>query len=227
MGEAAVDPDAFAATFDPMLLAASARGPVSVFGEMSSLLWDQGLVAEAIDLEDLCNQCCRRHAFELLCAYPVAVIDGDANLGPAKRVCDQHSHAVTLGEPRLAEPTNDTATQTFVPDPTALRSLRRFVGDVLDGWGIARQRDDAQLIASELGTNATRHAASPFRMTLTRGSKSIILAVRDASVGQPQPRYPDHLDIGGRGLVLVAKVADAWGTTIEPDGKTIWAELTL
>ena len=113
------------------------------------------------------------------------------------------------------------------PDPAALRSLRRFVGEVLDRWGIAKQRDDAQLIASELGTNATRHAGSPFRMTLTRGSKSITLAVRDASVHQPQPRNPGHIDSGGRGLALVAKVADAWGTTSEPDGKTIWAELTL
>ncbi len=227
MADGAVDSDAFAATFDPMLVAAAARGPVSVFGEMSSLLWGQGLVAQAIDLEDLCNQCCRRHDFELLCAYPVAVIDGDENLGPAKRVCDQHSHAVTLSEPRLVEPTNDTVTHTFVPDPTALRSLRRFVGDVLDGWGLSERRDDAQLIASELGTNATRHAASPFRMTLTRRPTSITLAVRDASVDQPQPRNPDHVEIGGRGLVLVAEVADAWGTTAEPDGKTIWAELAL
>ena len=227
MADGAVDSAAFAATFDSMLVTAATRGPVNVFGEMSSLLWDQGLVAEAIDLEDLCNQCFRRHEFELLCAYPVAVIDGDGNLGPAKRVCDQHSHAVTLGEPRLIEPTNDTATHTFVPDPTALRLLRRFVGDVLDGWGLSEQRDDAQLIASELGTNATRHAASPFRITLIRRSKSITLSVRDASVDQPQPRNPGHIDSGGRGLVLIAQVADAWGTTIEPDGKTIWAELTL
>ena len=40
-------------------------------------------------------------------------------------------------------------------------------------------------------------------------------------------RNPDHFEIGGRGLVLVAKVADARGTRPEPDGKTIWAELAL
>jgi hypothetical protein len=37
----------------------------------------------------------------------------------------------------------------------------------------------------------------------------------------------DHARIGGRGLLLVDNIADAWGATSHPDGKTIWADLRL
>ncbi len=221
------DPAAFMATLDPLLAATAPAGPVRVFGEMVARLWDDGLVAEAIDLEGMWNDLGRRHDFDLLCAYPVAAIDGEGNLGPGKQICDQHSHAMTLGKPHSGDPLSSSVTRTFVPAADALVHVRRFVREALDVWGLAAVRDGAQLIASELGTNAARHAASPFRMTLTRGAAAVRLAVRDASPDQPQLRTPDPADIGGRGLALVAGLADAWGTTIESDGKTVWVEITL
>ena len=220
------DPDAFMATLDPVLASVSAIGPVRVFGEMVALLWNDRLVTQAIDLEGMWNDLGQRHDFDLLCAYPVEAIDGEGNLGPGKRICDQHSHAMMLGEPRSGDALGTSVTRTFVPAANALANVRRFVREALDIWGLAGMRDRAQVIASELGTNATRHAASPFRMTLTRGAAAVTLAVRDACADQPQPRTPDPADIGGRGLALVAGLADAWGTTIESDGKTVWAQIT-
>lgn len=222
-----VDSNAFATTLDPLLRATAGGGPVHVFGEMVALLWDHGLVAQAIDLETLWNEAGHRHNFHLLCAYPIAAIEGEDNLGPGKRICDQHSRAVNLGEPLTGVVDGSSVTRTFVPDADALRHVRRFVKDTLDSWGLAARGDDVQLIASELGTNSTRHAESPFRMTLTRQSQAITLAVRDASHDHPLLRASSPAEIGGRGLALVAHLADAWGTTIEPDGKTVWAEMRL
>ena len=227
MNDGAPDAGAFSATLEPLLAAASANGPVRVFGEMVSLLWDQGLVTQAIDLEDLWNECGRHHDFELLCAYPIAAIDGEGNLGPGKQICDQHSHAMTIGEPFTGGPLDSSVTRTFVPAPDALVGVRQFVREALDTWGLATMRDGVQLIASELGTNASRHAASPFRLILTRGATAVTLAVRDASSDQPQLRTPDPDEAGGRGLALVAGLADSWGTIIEADGKTVWAEIAL
>lgn len=220
------DPAAFMATLDPVLAAATTAGPVRVFGEIVALLWHNGLVTQAIDLEGMWNDLGQRHAFDLLCAYPVAAIDGEGNLGPGKQICDQHSHATTLAEPRSGDPLGSSVTRTFVPAADALVHVRRFVREALDVWGLAAVRDGAQLIATELGTNAARHAESPFRVTLTRGPAAVTLAVRDASADRPQPRTADPVDIGGRGLALVDGLADAWGTTIESDGKTVWAEIS-
>ena len=220
------DPAAFMATLDPVLAAAATAGPVRVFGEMVALLWDDGLVNQAIDLEGMWNDLGQRHDFDLLCAYPVAAIDGEGNLGPGKLICDHHTHAIALDGPRLDDPLGSSVTRTFVPAADALAHARRFVREALDVWGLTAIRESAQLIASELGTNAARHAESPFRMTITRGADTITLAVRDASADQPRSRTADPADIGGRGLALVAGVADAWGTTVEPDGKTVWAEIS-
>ncbi|MEU9178913.1 ATP-binding protein [Streptomyces sp. NPDC048550] len=89
----------------------------------------------------------------------------------------------------------------------------------------------AQIIA-ELTANAVLHAhvrGRSFRLTLTldRAAGPLRIEVTDARGDRPPtPRHtPD--DTSGRGLLLVAALADSWGSEpYPPGGKTVWAEVS-
>ncbi|MER8161988.1 ATP-binding protein [Streptomyces sp. NPDC094472] len=74
-------------------------------------------------------------------------------------------------------------------------------------------------------TNAIRHGAQPVRLRLIKGA-SLICEVDDASSTAPHLRRAQLFDEGGRGLLLVAKVTDRWGTRHSRTGKTIRCEQT-
>lgn len=103
---------------------------------------------------------------------------------------------------------------------------RRFVCGTLEGWGVSHLVADAALVASELSTNAVRHARSTFRVELTRFATAVRIAVYDASTEVPVMRAPSPTDAGGRGLAVVAGLSREWGSTCALDGKVVWAELT-
>lgn len=87
--------------------------------------------------------------------------------------------------------------------------------------------DDAVLVVDELVSNAYRHAAAPraCRLALLDRGRRLRVEVDDASSDPPRMRTPDRS--GGRGLVLVARLAAAWGVQHYRDHKTVWAELTV
>ena len=103
--------------------------------------------------------------------------------------------------------------------------MRRFVRDVLTPWGDDEFVENAEIIASELATNAVKHARSPFRVALAPSADTIRISVRDASFAPPVRLHPDGVLVGGRGVQLVAALARDWGVRDEADGKTVWAEL--
>ena len=81
------------------------------------------------------------------------------------------------------------------------------------------------LIASELVTNAILHGAEPVELTLHCQDSEVTIEVAD---GDPRfdnvrLRAVDQPDPGGRGLRVVASLADRWGTRPSPPGKTVWA----
>src|SRR5690606_18680178 len=95
-----------------------------------------------------------------------------------------------------------------------------------------RAVDDAELIASELVTNAVVHAGTDLRLTcrLEEGTGALIVEVRDrhpsrAPRGDEPETAPHHTLEYGRGLRLVAALCDAWGVTYRPGEKTVWARL--
>ncbi|GLW46518.1 hypothetical protein Stsp02_21800 [Streptomyces sp. NBRC 14336] len=111
-------------------------------------------------------------------------------------------------------------------DPAAVSSARAFAQRCLDGWGLGDLGFTAELLVSELVTNAIRHASGPIRLRLIRESV-LTCEVFDASNVSPRLRHARTLDEGGRGLFLVAQLSRRWGTRYTADGKMIWAELEL
>jgi diguanylate cyclase (GGDEF)-like protein len=68
--------------------------PIRVYGEMVSLLWDQGDITSALALEDLWNDLAEILTFELLCAYPMRSFDRQANAAAFRRICEQHTTVI-------------------------------------------------------------------------------------------------------------------------------------
>lgn len=65
-----IDQERFHRQFNQLVSQAAARGqPVRIFGEMVSLLIEQGRPAAAIQLEELWNELSRHHDFTLFCSY--------------------------------------------------------------------------------------------------------------------------------------------------------------
>jgi hypothetical protein len=87
--------------------------------------------------------------------------------------------------------------------------------------------DDAVLVADELVSNALRHGQAPrsCRLTMLHRGRRLRIEVEDASPQMPKIRTPDHT--GGRGLILVDRLATSWGFDPHGDSKTVWAELVL
>ncbi|WP_225850485.1 SpoIIE family protein phosphatase [Streptomyces sp. HPF1205] len=111
-------------------------------------------------------------------------------------------------------------------DPAAVAGARRTAGEQVADWGLAEQAFSAELIVSELVTNAIRYGDAPLQLRLIR-DKTLICEVSDGSSTAPHLRRARTFDEGGRGLLLVAQIAERWGTRQTPTGKTIWAELPL
>jgi anti-sigma regulatory factor (Ser/Thr protein kinase) len=117
----------------------------------------------------------------------------------------------------------------LLPDQHAPAQARQFVQDVCAGWSIARVANLAELVASELVTNAVTHARTPMALTLRLVGDRLSVDVRD---GDPRPMFRPAPGAGGgpadehgRGLLVLDAMADAWGCNTTGDGKVVWAQL--
>ncbi|NYF40934.1 ATP-binding protein [Streptosporangium sandarakinum] len=120
--------------------------------------------------------------------------------------------------------------RTFPGSPIAIAEARRFVTTLL---GSRPGIEDAELIVSELATNAVRHSASGrfggcFTVAVQADRDRIWLGVLDqGGLRAPHPLPPQEDDEGGRGLALVAAMAASWGVTGDEQGRIVWAALNL
>lgn len=203
---------------------------VRIFGEMVAVLWDEGNVTAAVALEALWNDLAMQHDFSLYCGYAMTAFEA-SDLALVRDVCDHHSNIVApasyMRRPRaLAEgDAPATISEFFVPVPLAIRAARQFVESALLAWGETELLDDSALVASELATNAVRHARSPFRVSISRVDGIITLMVHDGSDDSAEPRRLSTDAEGGRGLALVTALCPSWGTEVVPGGKIVWAQL--
>lgn len=111
-------------------------------------------------------------------------------------------------------------------DPAAVAGMRAAVAEKLDDWGLSELAFAMELVLSELITNAIRYGSAPVTMQLLH-DRTLTCEVADGSSTSPHLRYAATMDEGGRGLFLVAQMAERWGTRYTPEGKVIWAELAL
>ncbi|MEU7135231.1 ATP-binding protein [Streptomyces sp. NPDC046261] len=114
--------------------------------------------------------------------------------------------------------------------PKAVGLARSELRAALVDWGLTQIEDQALIVLSELVTNAVKHAhTSPGREIETsfcRGTCGVRIAVDDAD--ETPPRIRTGGATSGRGLILVAEMADRWGVRPRRGiGKSVWAVVTI
>jgi anti-sigma regulatory factor (Ser/Thr protein kinase) len=116
--------------------------------------------------------------------------------------------------------------RAFPAIPVQVREARQFLSAILDDCLAA---DDAILCLSELVTNATVHSRSRksdghFHVRVQLHGSHLRVEVSDQ--GGPWARPVNADERNGRGLLIVGRLADAWGRTGNAQaGWTIWFEM--
>ena len=121
--------------------------------------------------------------------------------------------------------------------PTAVPCARLHTRHLLWEWGLNGMASDAELLVSELVTNAVKATSgqqqAAIRLQLSSDSDSVLVEVWDADPQPPAPKdltedgTPGLQEERGRGLFLVAALSSRWDwyRTREPPGKVVWCEL--
>jgi anti-sigma regulatory factor (Ser/Thr protein kinase) len=124
-------------------------------------------------------------------------------------------------------PVYTTVRAAYPADRTAVAQARRFIRDTLIAWGAEDAIDDAVLLTSELATNAVTHAGTPFEVICRATDSSVQVEVtdRDPAGVLPAPRDNGELSVSGRGLLMPALLAAAWGVSYAAESKTVWFRL--
>lgn len=130
------------------------------------------------------------------------------------------------------------ASAAYQPEPKAAAAARRFVRDTLQAWVVTGAADghglvdDAVLLTSELVTNAVVHAGTAVQVTCRLADGAVEVVVSDGHPGRLVPEAPEAEPVpgertGGRGLLLPAALASAWGVAYGRASKAVWFRLTL
>jgi hypothetical protein len=120
--------------------------------------------------------------------------------------------------------------------PTAVPCACVHTQLVLWEWGLSSLGESAELLVSELVTNAVNATAGQDRQVvalhLSGNASQVLIEVHDADPQPPGPRGPGDPageNTGARdGVLLVAALSTRWDwyPTEDPPGKVVWCELT-
>lgn len=111
-------------------------------------------------------------------------------------------------------------------EPEAVPHARRWVAESLEGTPYAELVPDAELVVSELVTNALLHGTAPVTVRVDV-DEVVRIEVADGSRVAPVRGFARADAMTGRGLSLVAALARDWGVTAHADGKVVWCELVV
>ncbi|MBD0738209.1 ATP-binding protein [Streptomyces sp. CBMA29] len=138
---------------------------------------------------------------------------------------------------RNAPPSVPVAAQRWPKTSRSAQAARHHLRDVLDRWELRDLADAAELVVSELVTNAVRHARGADRLIETRYQPTpdggLRIEVHDADDRVPVVRQASAQDESGRGLHLVEALTDGrWGVLPRAHregagavGKFVWAHV--
>ncbi|MGI5349071.1 ATP-binding SpoIIE family protein phosphatase [Streptomyces sp. CA-250714] len=113
---------------------------------------------------------------------------------------------------------------TLPPEPRSVARARELTCEQLSAWGLDALSDTAELLVSELVTNALRYGEGNIRLRLLL-ERTLVCEVWDAGQVQPRRRRARDTDEGGRGLQLVDLLSTGWGSRRVPSGKAVWFQL--
>lgn len=112
------------------------------------------------------------------------------------------------------------------PDPGSASHARSLIRRELRAWGLEALQDTAELLTSELITNALGHARGEIVLQMAKGG-TLVIEVADDDERLPHRTRMSLDDDSGRGLTLVSECAQEWGARSVTDGKVVWFELAL
>jgi anti-sigma regulatory factor (Ser/Thr protein kinase) len=121
----------------------------------------------------------------------------------------------------------------FAPLPTAIACARLHAVVILREWGLGELTEDAEIIVSELMTNAQRASAGlggrpPIALRLFADAGRLVIEAWDQAPFTVAPEAPDEDAERGRGLLIVAALSNRWGSEhVTPGVKVVWAELEI
>lgn len=142
-------------------------------------------------------------------------------------------HLTTRSVPDLTQagpPTAAVHTMSIsvAADLALVAEVRHSVQTALVAWGAGEIADDMALLATELATNALKHAGGKAAVRLRLHEGRALLEVDDRSERRPVPRRVGNGVEEGRGLLLVKSLAADWGWSPRSQGgKTVWASFKL
>lgn len=123
-----------------------------------------------------------------------------------------------------ALPAERVMTCALPAGPEAAPIARKATRHRLRAWGMDEETASVtELIVSELVGNATRYGVPPLRLRLIL-DRMLTCEVSDAAPSAPRVRHARTVDESGRGLFIVASLAEQWGTRYTAEGKIVWAE---
>ncbi|KOU77038.1 ATPase [Streptomyces sp. MMG1533] len=122
-------------------------------------------------------------------------------------------------------------TALYPRDRRSVGVARDFTRLTLADWGVTRRSEDVLLCVSELATNALLHGVPPnrrFRLGLFLTTDEVLrVEVHDSGPGEVRAPDADPESEHGRGLLLVAALADKWGVGERDQGKVVWCEFRV
>ncbi|MFF2331799.1 MULTISPECIES: ATP-binding protein [unclassified Streptomyces] len=131
--------------------------------------------------------------------------------------------ALNVSIERCPSPLSDGLTDTDAAWPSC---LRRIVRACLTHWRSPGLIDTAEVLLTELVTNALRHdKGNSISVRMLLDGDRCVIEVTDGSSDRPELCCAGPDDEGGRGLILVDSLAEAWG--VSRDGTTTWCSLPL
>jgi hypothetical protein len=212
MAAGKMDGAAFDRVIGTVIAAAGAGGrPVRAFGEMVALLWDDGLVSDAVRLETMWEELGGKHPFSLFCGYRTDAVTRD--MVAFAEVCRLHGEIVG---------SRSGTARPFAFSREAPAAARHFAVATLNAWGAGDLAGDVALVVTELAANAIVHARSAFTVILSVHGGVLRISVRDTVPldGAGLRAAPLH------GLAVVDALASRWGVeSLGNAGKTVWVDL--